>query len=72
MIPGRDRTVSCSPECPDWFWEPPSLLCKALLDFISHGVKQPGCESDHSPSSNAEIQKEWSCAFGLLKMQVIS
>jgi len=24
------------------------------------GVKQPGCEADHSPPSSAEVQIEWS------------
>jgi hypothetical protein len=28
--------------------------------FVSLGVKQMGCEADHSPPSTAEVKKEWS------------
>jgi hypothetical protein len=33
----------------------------AVPEALSLGVKQPGCEADHSPPSSAEVKDVWSC-----------
>jgi hypothetical protein len=33
------------------------------LTELEPGVKQPGCEADHSPPSSAEVRNAWSCTF---------
>ena len=49
---GTDRMFSA--ECPDRFWDPCSLLFSENRD--SSGVKRPGDEVAHSPSSTVEIE----------------
>jgi hypothetical protein len=45
---------------PERLWGPPSLLYNEYqgLGALSLGVRRPGREADHSPSSSAEV-KEW-------------
>ena len=44
---------------PDRLWGPPILLFNGFRGFFS-GVKRPGRNVDHTPSSSAEIENEWS------------
>jgi hypothetical protein len=57
-IPGRDREFFSSPPRPDRLWGPPGLLSNGYEGegVLSSGVKRPGREADHSPSSNAEVK----------------
>jgi len=48
-IPGNDERFFSSPNCPDLFWGPDRLLFNGYLGFFTWDVKQPGCETDHSP-----------------------
>jgi hypothetical protein len=52
-IPGADMRLF-SPQRPDRFWGPPSLLYNEYRGPLSPGVKRPGPEVDHSPQSSAE------------------
>jgi len=42
-----------SPQRPESFWGPPSLLSNDLMGTgaLSQGIKRPGRETDHSPPS---------------------
>jgi hypothetical protein len=33
------------------------------MKVLSLVVKWMGCESDHSPTSSADVKKEWNCTF---------
>jgi len=37
LITGRGKRFSCSPECPDWIWDPPSLLFDGYWRLCSWG-----------------------------------
>jgi hypothetical protein len=37
------------------------LAVKWLSGFLEPGVKRPGLEADHSPSSCAQVKNAWSC-----------
>ena len=52
--------VLSSPEHPDWLWGPPSTVCNHYLGSFLW-IKQPGCETAHSPPSSVNIKSEWSC-----------
>jgi hypothetical protein len=60
-IPDRAGPFS-SPLRPDRLWGPPSLLSSGYQVF-PWGVKRLGCESDHSPQSNAEVKNAWSYIY---------
>jgi hypothetical protein len=49
-----------SPPRPERHWGPPSLLSSGYRGALSLGVKRPGREADHSPSSSAEVKNAWS------------
>jgi hypothetical protein len=38
-------------------WGPPIFLSNGHREFLSRGLKRPGHETDHSPSSSAEIKE---------------
>jgi hypothetical protein len=40
--------------CPDWLWGPPSLLYNVCPVFLG-GRKQPGHDTDPSPSTSAQV-----------------
>jgi len=44
---------------PDQLWGPSNLIFKWALGPLTPKVKRPGCESDNSPPSSAEV-KVWS------------
>jgi hypothetical protein len=48
--------IFSSPRRPDLLWGPPSLLVPGAL---SPGVKRQGRETDHSPTTSAEVKKMW-------------
>jgi hypothetical protein len=48
--------IFISPNRPDRLWGPHSLL-PIGTGTLSSGVKRPGREADHSPSTSAEVQK---------------
>jgi hypothetical protein len=50
-----------SPECPDQFWGPPSLLLFNRYCIYFLEAKRPERDADHSPPSVAEVKSEWSC-----------
>jgi hypothetical protein len=37
-------------------WGPPSHLSKGYRGALSEGIKRPGCESGHLPTSIAEVK----------------
>jgi len=37
-----------------------AVVTSHLVFLVSPGVKQPGCEADHSPPSCADIKNRWS------------
>jgi len=45
---------------PGQFCGPASLLSDPCWEFISPGIKLPGCEAYHSPLSSVEVKKKWS------------
>jgi len=46
-----------SPPRPDLFWGPPSLQSNGYQGAsFAEGVKRPGREADHSPTSNAGVK----------------
>jgi hypothetical protein len=51
--------IFSSPNHPDWFWGPPSLLSMWVLGALTPGVKRPEREADHSPPTSAEVKKTW-------------
>jgi hypothetical protein len=55
LIPGIIRFFS-SPQCPDQIWGPSSFLRNGCWWRFPPGVKQLGCEADHSPPSSAEVK----------------
>jgi hypothetical protein len=57
-VPVRSRIFS-STRHPDRMWRPPSLLSNGYRGALSPGVKPPGCETDHSPPTSAEVKKMW-------------
>jgi hypothetical protein len=57
-IPGGGWEFFSSPPCPKRLWGLPSHLSDGFRGDLSLGVKRPGREADHSPSSSAEV-KEW-------------
>jgi hypothetical protein len=50
---GLESWGSISGRHPDWLWGPPPI--QWALRAVSLGVKQPGCEADHSPQPSAEV-----------------
>jgi hypothetical protein len=56
--PGRSNKFASSPERPDRFWGPPSLLLNGYRRFF-FGANRPGHEN-LSPASSAEVKNEWS------------
>jgi hypothetical protein len=49
-----------SPRWPDCLWYPPSLLSNGYWGlFPFPGVDRPGCETDLSPPTSAEVKKTW-------------
>jgi hypothetical protein len=53
--PGRVWEFFSSPQLPERFWIPPSLLCSTKVSLP--GVKRPGREADNSPPSSAEVKE---------------
>jgi hypothetical protein len=51
-IPGRDKKLYSSAQCPDRLWPSSGCLCSGLP-----AVKQPEREAYHSPSSSVEFTK---------------
>jgi len=45
--------------CPGQLWGPPGL-CSGCWGAFTLGVKQHGCEADHSPPSNVKVKNTWS------------
>jgi hypothetical protein len=56
---GNDGIFFSSPPRPDRFWGQPRLPSSGCRS-LTPGVKRPGREADHSPTSTAEIKNAWS------------
>jgi len=41
----------------NWLWSPLSLLSNGYQGLFLWGVKQPGCEVDHSSPSSADVKE---------------
>jgi hypothetical protein len=54
-IPGSRKIFFSSPECPYRLWGLPNFLSIGI-GALSRRVKRPGRDSDHSPSSSAEVK----------------
>jgi hypothetical protein len=54
--PGRGWEFFSSPPRQARPWGPPSLLSIGYQGLFLWGVKRPGCEVDHSPPSNFEVE----------------
>jgi hypothetical protein len=65
LSPDRGWEFFSSPLRPIWLWGPLILLSNGYQGALSLGVKQPGCEADHSPPSSAEVKNSWSCTSAL-------
>jgi hypothetical protein len=59
-IPGMGREFFFSSPRPDLLWGPPNLLSDVYRGAISPGIKRPGREANHSPSSSTEFKNAWS------------
>jgi len=57
--PDRGNRILSSPKCPDRLWGPSSLPLNGYRDSFS-GIKRSEREVNHSPSSRAESENEWS------------
>jgi len=55
----RGKKFVSSPERPDWFWSPSSLLWNVYVGFCQ-AIKRPGREVNHPPPSRAKVENEWS------------
>jgi hypothetical protein len=55
-IPDRGKIFFSSPQRPDWFWGPLSLLLNRYRRVLFPGVKRPGREANHSPPSRAKVK----------------
>jgi len=58
-IPVAIRKIFASKKVPDPLWGPPSLLFSIYGGSFS-GLNRSGRPDDHSPSSSAEVKKDWS------------
>jgi hypothetical protein len=47
--------IFISPRRPDRLWGPPNLPSNGLPGTLSLGVRRPGREADHSPSTRADV-----------------
>jgi hypothetical protein len=57
-------SIFSPPPRPDWLYGPSSLLSKGHRGGGGcPGLKSPGCEADHSPTSSAEVKNERSYTF---------
>jgi hypothetical protein len=61
MNPTRGQRFVSPPKPLDQLWRPCSLLVGTRV--LCTEVIWPGCEADHSPSSNTEFKKEWTYTF---------
>jgi hypothetical protein len=57
-VPAGTRFFS-SPHRPDRLWGPLSLLSNGCRGDLSPGVKRPGRQADHWPSTSAEVKNTW-------------
>jgi hypothetical protein len=46
-----------SPHHADRLWGPISLRCNEYGRVLSLGLKQPGLEADHSPTTSVEVEE---------------
>jgi hypothetical protein len=58
--PGRGWGFFFSPLHPETALGPTQPLIRRVTGAVSLGVKWPGREADHSPSSTAEVETAWS------------
>jgi hypothetical protein len=54
-IPGRDKKVSSSPQCPDRLWALPSLLTNGYRSCLP-GIMRPGSEADYPTPPSAYVK----------------
>jgi hypothetical protein len=57
-IPGRGKGFFLWPLCPDRLWGPPSFLYNGYRGSFPWGKARPGRDTDHSPTSSAEVKNE--------------
>jgi hypothetical protein len=57
-FPQKNVGTSFSPPRPGRLWGPPSLLTSGYWR-LSPGVKRPGREAGHLPTSRAEVKNAW-------------
>jgi hypothetical protein len=55
-IPGRGKRFFSSPQRPEKFWGPSSLISNGYRWVVFARVKRSERESDHSPPSSAEVK----------------
>jgi hypothetical protein len=55
---GRGKRLFSSAELTDQLWEPSCLVFDGYKVYFP-GVKRPGRETDHSPTSSAEVKNEF-------------
>jgi hypothetical protein len=55
-IPDRGKTFFSIPQCPGKLWCPPNLLYNEYRWILPWGLSNQGRETDHSPSSSAEVK----------------
>jgi hypothetical protein len=55
-LDGRGKKLFSSPQRPDQFWGPPSLLYSGHRGNISLGIMRSGRQADHSPTPNADVK----------------
>jgi len=61
VIPGRDSNGTLFlPALPALFWSPPSLPSNWVPEARFPGIKRPGREAYHTPTSSAKIRNAWS------------
>jgi len=59
MNTGRGKRLLSSPKHPHCHWGPPNLVFNGYRSTCL-GVKQLGCEINHSPLSGAKDRNDWS------------